>query len=42
MGCEAAMANEHDVNLTTGAGAFEKSPVFPVHILRHQQDVFLP
>ena len=28
MGCAAAMASEHDVDIATGAGAFEKSPVF--------------
>ena len=25
------MASEHDVEITTGAGGFEKSLVFPVH-----------
>jgi hypothetical protein len=28
MGCEAAMASEHEVEITTGAEAFEKSTVF--------------
>src|SRR6266567_3224911 len=29
MGCEAAMASEHDVELTTEAGTFEKSLLLP-------------
>jgi hypothetical protein len=28
MGCKAVMASEHDVESTTGVGAFEKSAVF--------------
>ena len=28
MGCKAVMASEHDVEITTGVGAFEKSPVW--------------
>jgi hypothetical protein len=29
MGCKAVMASEHDVEITTGVGAFEKSARFP-------------
>jgi hypothetical protein len=28
MGCKAVMASEQDVEITTGVGAFEKSPIF--------------
>ena len=28
MGCKAVMASEHDVEITTGVGAFEKSALF--------------
>jgi hypothetical protein len=32
LGCDAAMASEHDVDSTTGAGAFEKSSVFSIQV----------
>ena len=34
MGCAAAMASEPDVDITTGAGAFEKSSVLPNRLNR--------
>ena len=34
MGCKAVMASEHDVEITTGVGAFEKSAVWPGQNMR--------
>ena len=34
MGCKAVMASEHDVEITTGVGAFEKSAVLPNRLNR--------
>src|SRR5262249_39325819 len=37
LGCKAALASEQDVEITTGVGAFEKSTVFPAHVLQRWQ-----
>ena len=34
MGCKAVMASKHDVEITTGVGAFEKSAVWPGQNMR--------